>query len=402
MCQRFCFPASFGMMVWVVKGVALQAIRRGDRGPAVVEIRTALQGLMLLPTGEAAPDPRDPAAQVYDAACQLAVRHFQQSRGLSADGNVDSDTYRALTEARFRLGDRILHFAPAHLQRGDDVATLQERLLELGYNTGRIDGIFGPDTNSSLIAFQSDYGLVPDGTCGPDTLRALSQLGRKVTGGSPLRLREKEHAINAGPALIGKRVVLDAAHGGDDSGVVVDGIDEASLAWDIATRTEGRLAVMGAHATLTRGPAGAPSVTERADLANDTRADLLISIHVTAHDSTAAQGIATYYFGRAQGIGSHIGEEFAGLLNRELTSRTGMVDLDIHPRQFELLRLTRMPAVKIEIGYLTNAADRAKLVDHAFRDIVAEGIVAAVQRFYLSEDADVATGTWSIPADLRR
>lgn len=378
----------------------MESVRRGDRGPAVVEIRAALQALALIATGEAALDPRDPAAQVYDETCELAVRGFQQQRGLIAHGSVDSDTYRMLVEARFRLGDRILLYAPSRMMRGDDIAALQERLLELGYNTGRVDAIFGEDTAAALSAFQRDSGLLPDGTCGPSTLRALSHLGRKVTGGSPLRLRQKDFYQSSGPALIGKRIVLDAADGAP-GGLVIDGVSQSSLAWDIARRTEGRLAIMGARPTLTRGPDGAPSVDERAALANDTRAELLISIHIAGHDSPQANGVATYYYGGGSAVASDVGEEFAGLLHRELIARTNLLDLAVHGRQFELLRLTRMPAVILELGYLTNSDDRQRLVRDEFRDDIAEAIVAAVQRFYLTEDLDVVTGTWTFPADIR-
>ena len=68
---------------------------------------------------------------------------------------------------------------------GDDVVTLQERLSELGYDPGRPGGVFDEQTEHALRRFQREYGLVPDGLCGPATLRSLRQLGRKVTGGRP-------------------------------------------------------------------------------------------------------------------------------------------------------------------------------------------------------------------------
>ena len=73
----------------------------------------------------------------FDAATELAVRHFQQVRGLSVDGRVGEETYRALNEARWSLGDRLLRYDPERPIRGDDVINLQERLLELGYDAGR-------------------------------------------------------------------------------------------------------------------------------------------------------------------------------------------------------------------------------------------------------------------------
>ena len=74
---------------------------------------------------------------------------------------------------------------------------------------GRADGILGPETEPGLRAFQRDYGLTSDGTCGPATLRALRQLGRKVTGGRPQLLRQSASLVDSGPHLIGRRIVVD-------------------------------------------------------------------------------------------------------------------------------------------------------------------------------------------------
>ena len=103
----------------------------------------------------------------FDAATELAVRHFQQIRGLSVDGRVGEETYRALNEARWSLGDRLLRYDPERPIRGDDVINLQDRLHELGYDAGPVDGVFGPETEVGLRTFQRDYGLTSDGTCGP-------------------------------------------------------------------------------------------------------------------------------------------------------------------------------------------------------------------------------------------
>ena len=77
-----------------------------------------------------------------------------------------------------------------------------------------------------------------------------------------------------------------------------------------------------------------------------------------------------------------------------------MLDLRIHGKTWELLRLTRMPAVRVEIGYLTAPQDRAKLCDARYRDTMAEGLLVAVQRLYLPVGDDPATGVMRIPAGV--
>jgi N-acetylmuramoyl-L-alanine amidase len=93
-----------------------------------------------------------------------------------------------------------------------------------------------------------------------------------------------------------------------------------------------------------------------------------------------------------------VGERFADLVQREVVSRTNLADLRTHPKTWELLRRTRMPAVRLELGYLTNARDRSLLTSADFRDTVAEAILAAVQRLFLPPDLDPPTGQLRIPA----
>lgn len=371
--------------------------RRGDSGPAVAEVRAKLAVLGLV---QASLDPlAESASAEFDEATDRAVRQFQQQRGITVDGIVGPQTYHALDEARWRLGDRILSYVPARLIAGDDVATLQQRLLDMGFDCGRVDGLFGVETEQALRDFQRNVGVRPDGTCGPASFKALNQLVRTVVGGRPHAMRESEAISRAGPMLSGKLVIVDPGHGGRDRGVGGHGLDEAGLVYDLASRVEGRLTATGSSAFLTRGPEGHMDEVDRASFANAAGADLVISLHMDAHASADAAGCASYYYGNDR-IGHHsaVGEHFADLVQREVCARTDLVDLRAHPKTWDLLRRTRMPAVRIEIGYLTSPGDAARLADPTFRDVLAEAIVAAVQRLYLPPDQDAETGSLRIPA----
>lgn len=378
----------------------MRAIRRGERSAAVVEIRGILAILDLLPPaeGDSAPE--------YDAGTEQAVRAFQQSRGLNVDGIVADETWRALDAARWRLGQRALYHSLPEPLIGDDVRQLQERLLEMGYDVGRPDGIYALRTSRSVAQFQREVGLPPDGECGPETNRALRRLGRKVVGGRPQLLREAEAFRASGPALVGKRIVIDPGHGGPDTGHRVPAGPlrwiEADLAYDLAARLEGRLAAAGMRVHLTRGPAPTRALTdlERARLANELGADLFISIHLDGHRNPAADGVATYHYGSENGVTSTVGERLAGLVQREIVARAGLRNCHTHAKTWELLRITRMPAVRVDVGYLTSPVDRERLIDPAFRDRVVEAIMAAVQRMYFPVESDVPTG--SIDVSLLR
>jgi N-acetylmuramoyl-L-alanine amidase len=336
--------------------------------------------------------PGDPG-EFFDEHLEAAVRAFQQRRGLVADGVVGPQTARGLDAARWRLGDRILLFTPGHLMRGDDVAALQERLVVLGMLSGPVDGLFGQRTEAALRELQRGLGLEPDGLCGPETLRGMGALARAVGGGDPWALRQQAEVAVAGSSLAGKTVVIDPSHGGGDPGQVGYGLTEADVVLDLARRVEGRLSATGVRAVLTRGAGSDPADEDRAWLASEAAADVLVSLHCDGNRSPQASGVATFYWGDARiGARSATGNQLAALVQREVVARTGMTDLRTHPCTFDILRLTRMPAVQVELGYLTNPGDAVRLADPMFRDLVAEALVVSIQRLYLGED-DRATGT---------
>lgn len=372
----------------------MRPIRRGDSGAAVTEIRAILVTLELLER-PAVPE----AADVFDDHTDQAVRAFQQRRGLSVDGLVGDETWRALDAARWRLGARSLYQAIPEPLVGEDVRTLQERLLEMGYDVGRADAVYGARTARAVAQFQREVGLASDGACGPQTMHALRRLGRKVVGGRPQLLREAEAFRRSGPNLVGKTIVIDPGHGGPDAGVVVpEGPlrwNEADLSYDLAARLEGRLGAAGMRVHLTRGPHPGAVVpdADRAALANDLAADLFISLHIDGHPNPAADGVATYHYGTGSGVTSTVGERLANLVQREIVVRTGLRDCHIHAKTWTLLRLTRMPAVRVDLGYLTSPTDRERLVDPLFREQVVEAILAAVQRMYFPVENDVPTGS---------
>jgi N-acetylmuramoyl-L-alanine amidase len=380
-------------------------LRRGDHGPRVVALRSLLARAEADPAPSdplpsdpllSDPAPSDPAPsdlEAFDARLEHAVRAFQQRRGLVADGVVGHQTARVLDSARWRLGDRILLFTPGHLMRGDDVAALQERLVVLGIHAGPVDAVFGTATESALRELQRGLGLEPDGLCGPATLRAIGSLARAVGGGDPWALRQQADVAVAGPSLAGKVVVIDPAGGAGSPGPTAAGLSEADIALDLAYRIEGRLAATGVTVVLTRGAATCPDDAARASLARSVRADLFLSLHCEWHTGPQASGVATFFWGDDRvGARSATGEALAGRIQREVVARTGLGDLRTHPCTVEIVRITRMPAVLVELGYLSNPGDAARLSDPAFRDVVAEGLVVAIQRLYLGDD-DAVTGS---------
>ncbi|MGZ8177718.1 N-acetylmuramoyl-L-alanine amidase [Williamsia sp. SKLECPSW1] len=375
--------------------------RLGDQGSAVIEIRSLLadQGLIPRHTEDGG---RHSASSpvVFDAETDHAVRAFQQHRGLIVDGLVGPATFRVLREASHRLGTRVLAYRLSAPMHGDDVATLQSRLQNLGFYTGLVDGSFGPSTHAALCTYQTENGMSPDGICGPETLRSLERLGTRVTGGSPHAIRAEENVRRSGPRLSGKRIVIDPGTGIADG--IVDAAtasEETNILWDLSHRLEGRMAAAGME-TVVSHPAGAdPDDADRARTANAFGADLVIALRCGRYTSPVANGVATFHFGNSHGSVSTIGQSLSGYIQREIVARTPLLDCRSHGRTWDILRLTRMPVAQVDVGYITSPHDRAILADDVVRDTIADAILVAVKRLYLLGQDDRPTGTYTF-ADL--
>lgn len=358
-------------------------IRLGSHDESVVELRDILAHIGLLTR-----DSESEKSLAFDEPLDAATRHFQQLHGLTVDGIVGPLTWRRALEARWQLGDRLLQVSEVStsLTSGDDVAALQRKLSDLGFDCGRVDGIFGPRTDAALREFQSNMGLEVDGVCGPQTLRAFANLARAITGGQPEALREEHDWDHRQTGIFGKVVVLDPGHGDDDSGSCANGIVEADIVVDIAERVEKFLAPEGVVVVLTRGRSfhhgRVLDDAARAEFANSVAADAVLSLHIDATTSPAASGASAFYFGADRhGSTSGSGQLLADAVLHEL-AQLGLADLGAYPRTWDLLRLTRMPAVRLYLGYATNSDDAAKLADEAFRESLAAALARAVSRCF--------------------
>lgn len=155
----------------------VQPIAQGDRGPAVEDVqkRLLVLGFDLGPTG---------VDGVFWGATLAAVRSFQEQHGLSEDGIVGDETWAALVDATFRMGDRLLYLKLPYLH-GADVRVLQGALNVLGFSSGEPDGIFGAFTERAVGEFQANVGLPADGIAGPETIGALERLRHVWHGKDP-------------------------------------------------------------------------------------------------------------------------------------------------------------------------------------------------------------------------
>ena len=282
---------------------------------------------------------------VYGPATEAAVRAFQERRGLRVDGICGVQTWSSLVEAGHQLGDRLLYLRSPML-RGDDIAALQALLGALGFDAGRVDGIFGPDTQHAVAEFQRNAGLTTDGICGPATIAGL----RRVSGRGPIdeaagpgppkpvaSLHEAEALLAAPAAVTGKRIMI-----GERGGV-------AALA-DALGRA---LTEAGATTSVVHHP----DDHEQAAAANAFEAAAFLALVIREEP-----GVACAYYGR-EGYESVGGRRLAELVSERLDATVLGAPAET-PRgmRLDILRETRMPAVVVELGSPETVVERMALV----------------------------------------
>jgi N-acetylmuramoyl-L-alanine amidase len=173
-----------------------------------------------------------------------------------------------------------------------------------------------------------------------------------------------------------KLVVLDAGHGAKDSGAVgVTGKYEKNFNLAIVLKTAELLKKeSNIDVVLTRSNDTFLELKDRAALANNLKADIFISVHANSSGSSAASGTETYYQREAS-------KALANVMHKYLVQATGLSDRGIRYGNFHVIRETKMPAVLLEVGYLSNKKDEALLFTDALQNKVAASIVSGIKEY---------------------
>ncbi|HOQ36406.1 MAG TPA: N-acetylmuramoyl-L-alanine amidase [Acetivibrio sp.] len=171
------------------------------------------------------------------------------------------------------------------------------------------------------------------------------------------------------------KVVIDAGHGGSQSGAVYGGVMEKNLNLDIAKRLDALLKKEGIQTYMTRTNDSTVSLYARSGLANSVGADLLISIHNNAGQSKVSGSMTLYYPGSGKTKGNLSSYEFAKIVQSNLVKHLGTKDMGVIQRpNLAVLRTSNMPAVIAEVGYMSNSAELANLKTESFRQRAAEAL----------------------------
>lgn len=196
-----------------------------------------------------------------------------------------------------------------------------------------------------------------------------------------------------------KLVVIDAGHGGQDTGAVRDGVLEKDLTLDVARRLDQLVRARGLRTSLTRPGDEYVSLSDRAAAANEERDCVFVSIHFDEGTRAAATGVNTYYaahqVARAPALPSWLpfvqpvsdqpvnleSQSLAGFVQEALVTRTRAVDRGTRSEQFYVIANVRHPAVLVEGGFLTNNDDISKLRTEEYRQQLATAIAEGIMRY---------------------
>lgn len=317
----------------------MRLYRVGDSGESVRDIQSRLDRLGFT----CDPDSRGE----FRSGTRRAVRAFQRDRGLPPDGIVGPDTWRMIVEAGYALGARLLYLRRPML-RGDDVADLQRRLNELGFDADKVDGIFGPNTDKAVHEFQHNRGLPRDGVAGPLTVGELKLVRRNAVTAGREAVREREWMRRLPSTVLGLRLYIDPACRDDK---------ESVLAWDVATALMSIFQNMGGRPILSREADVQPPERIRARRANRDGSDLNLSLQLAGADE---EGVLYFQ--------SSMSHSEAG---RFLAERVGRrLDLPVVGRATPFLKDTRAPAIVIATDDLH--PDVADAVIAGLQDFVEE------------------------------
>jgi len=198
-------------------------------------------------------------------------------------------------------------------------------------------------------------------------------------------IRSDEIAYASSVKKAAPKIVIDAGHGGKDFGAVsksANKVQEKNLNLKTALMVDRMLRKLGYETILTRGDDFAVPLDLRANLANSNRATLFVSIHYNAASSVRAEGVEVFYYNDEKDVKRR--EESKRLANLVLDNITNNVEIKsrgVKKGNLAVIRETKMPAVLIEGGFVTNDKELSKLVTPEFQRRLAFGIVKAIYQF---------------------
>ncbi len=211
------------------------------------------------------------------------------------------------------------------------------------------------------------------------TTERLKKLAQKSLNTSSSLLPEETNQEYQSERMIEmtKMIVIDAGHGGKDSGAIgITGKYEKNFNLTIALKLRDLLrANPSFNVHLTRETDVFIELSDRAKIANNLRADVFVSIHANNTGSSVAGGYETLYTRAAS-------EKFAQTIHKKVQPVTGFSDRKVKTQNLAVCRETKMPAILLEAGFLSNAIEEAMLFTESWQNKYAAAIYEGICEYF--------------------
>lgn len=346
--------------------------RLGASGPEIREIKA---DLMTLGFGTQWNAPNDN----YGPETVEVIKDFQSHYGLAVSGIVDSVTeekVHAVLNSLYQLG-----------ANNSEVQEIKADLMTLGFGTqwNAPNKNYGPETVEVVKDFQEAYNLPMSGIVDEVTLAVIA---------AAIEDHDNQKKV----------VYLDPGHGSSDTGAYYGGVSEREINLAVSQKVNSRLKNQGYEVVMSRNSSSnsyygnpADDLYARADKANEIDADIYVSVHHNAMPgSSTVSGIETYYYGASsnypplpENAGSHNDPlrlsrslELATVIQSELVNATGANARGVKQGAFVVVRETKMPAVLLELGYMTNSTELNRLTSDSYQNTLADAIVRGINRYF--------------------
>ena len=187
--------------------------------------------------------------------------------------------------------------------------------------------------------------------------------------------KQKKETVVSTTTPKGKIIIIDPGHGGTDYGAIRDGINEKDINLDVAKQVQSILERKGFKVKLTRTNDTYLSLEERCNITNTSNPYLFVSIHVNSCMGTEPKGIETHYY-HDNSI------ELANTIHSKMTKAIKTPNRGLFKSKFYVINHTSVPAVLLEIGFISNDTERAELVTKKRQRDTAEAISEGIIEYF--------------------
>lgn len=187
-----------------------------------------------------------------------------------------------------------------------------------------------------------------------------------------------------GSPIKGRIIVVDAGHGGKDSGAIGAGTTEKAIVLEVAKLLRDKLVKAGATVIMTRESDVYPTLEDRVNIAKNSYAEAFVSVHVNSSTNSSAKGTEVFYDTSKNESGEE-SKKLAQFIQNEIVKQASMADRKIKDKDFYVLRNNNITSVLVELGFISNSDDGKKLTSSNYWAVYANAIYEGILKYYQSE-----------------